>query len=69
MIQILCIIKILIYYLSGWRDPHGVLLIFKDDQIDNNGLFNEILYVREKNEYREMWDGRRLSLNDTKNGL
>jgi Xaa-Pro aminopeptidase len=54
------------YYLSGWREPHGVLVIFKDDQQDNNGLFNEILYVREKNEYREMWDGRRLGLNGAK---
>lgn len=54
------------YYLSGWREPHGVLVIFKDDQQDNNGLYNEILYVREKNEYREMWDGRRLGLNGAK---
>ena len=54
------------YYLSGWREPHGVLVIFKDDQQDDNGLFNEILYVREKNEYREMWDGRRLGLQGAK---
>ena len=54
------------YYLSGWREPHGVLVIFKDDQQDDNGLFNETLYVREKNEYREMWDGRRLGLEGAK---
>jgi Xaa-Pro aminopeptidase len=54
------------YYLSGWREPHGVLVIFKDDQQDDNGLFNETLYVREKNEYREMWDGRRLGLQGAK---
>ena len=27
---------------------------------------NETLYVREKNEYREMWDGRRLGLQGAK---
>ena len=54
------------YYLSGWREPHGILVIFKDDQQDHNGLFNETLYVREKNEYREMWDGRRLGLEGAK---
>ena len=54
------------YYLTGWKEPHGVLVIFKDYQQDNNGLFNEILFVREGNEYREMWDGRRLGLRGAK---
>ena len=50
------------YYLTGWKEPHGVLVIFKDYQQDDNGSFNEILFVRERNEFREMWDGRRLGL-------
>lgn len=50
------------YYLTGWREPHGVLVIFKDDQFDSDGAYNEIMYVRERNEYREMWDGRRLGI-------
>ena len=50
------------YYLTGWKEPHGVLVIFKDYQQDDNGPFNEILFVRERNEFREMWDGRRLGL-------
>ena len=54
------------YYLTGWKEPHGVLVIFKDIQQDNNGFFNEILFVRERNEYREMWDGRRLGLRGAK---
>ena len=29
-------------------------------------FFNEILFVRERNEYREMWDGRRLGLRGAK---
>ena len=54
------------YYLTGWKEPHGLLVIFKDNQQDNNGFFNEILFVRERNEYREMWDGRRLGLRGAK---
>ena len=54
------------YYLTGWKEPHGVLVMFKDNQQDNNGFFNEILFVRERNEYREMWDGRRLGLRGAK---
>ena len=54
------------YYLTGWREPHGVLVIFKDDQFDSDGSYNEIMYVREINEYREMWDGRRLGIKGAK---
>ena len=54
------------YYLTGWREPHGVLVIFKDDQFDSEGSYNEIMYVRERNEYREMWDGRRLGIKGAK---
>ena len=54
------------YYLTGWREPHGVLVIFKDDQFDSDGAYNEIMYVRERNEYREMWDGRRLGIKGAK---
>ena len=54
------------YYLTGWREPHGVLVIFKDYQFDSDGSYNEIMYVRERNEYREMWDGRRLGIKGAK---
>ena len=54
------------YYLTGWREPHGVLVIFKDDQFDSDGSYNEIMYVRERNEYREMWDGIRLGIKGAK---
>ena len=54
------------YYLTGWREPHGFLVIFKDDQFDRDGTYNGIMYVRERNEYREMWDGRRLGIKGAK---
>tara|TARA_Y100000746_G_scaffold97919_1_gene83376 strand:+ start:164 stop:1780 length:1617 start_codon:yes stop_codon:yes gene_type:complete len=50
------------YYLTGWREPHGVLLIYKNQQEDENGFYNERIYVRERDAYREMWDGKRKGL-------
>ena len=47
------------YYLTGWREPHGVLLIYKNQQEDEDGFYNEKIYVRERDAYREMWDGKR----------
>ncbi len=49
------------YYLTGYREPHAVLLIFKDKQQGpNNILFDELLFVQPRNPIREMWTGRRL---------
>mgnify|MGYP001191088922 FL=1 len=50
------------YYLTGWREPHGVLLIYKNQQEDEDGFYNEKIYVRERDAYREMWDGKRKGL-------
>ena len=47
------------YYLTGWREPHGVLIIYKNQQVDENGFYKEKIYVRERDAYREMWDGKR----------
>lgn len=44
-------------YLSGWKEPHAVLMIFKNPQQDSLGSFTEQLYVREKNAYDELWNG------------
>ena len=50
------------YYLTGWREPHGVLIIYSNQQADEKGKYYEQLYIRERNEYREMWDGKRLGI-------
>lgn len=47
------------YYLSGWEEPHAVLLIYKSKQKDANGTFTEKIYVRERDAYKEMWNGKR----------
>ncbi len=58
------------YYLTGYREPHAVLLIFSEDQAGENGnSFNEMIYVQPKNEFAEMWTGRRLGSEGTKKEL
>ncbi len=47
------------YYLTGFREPNAVLLIFSDDQKDKTGVvYNELLYVPGKNPYYELWNGK-----------
>ncbi|MGC6402877.1 MAG: aminopeptidase P N-terminal domain-containing protein [Flavobacteriaceae bacterium] len=50
------------YYLTGWKEPHAVLLIYKDAQKDSIGVYDEVLYVRQRNAYDEMWNGKRAGL-------
>ncbi len=58
------------YYLSGYREPNAVLVIYKDDQTANDGsTFNEVLYVQEKNKRAEQWNGYRLGIKGAKEDL
>lgn len=37
------------YYLTGYEEPHWVVVIFSEEQTNENGeKFDEILYVQEK---------------------
>ena len=50
-----------LYYLTGYTEPHSVLIIFKDKQVAQNGeRYDEIFFVQPKNEMMEMWMGKRL---------
>ena len=51
-----------LYYLSGWKEPHAVLLIYSTPQRDDNGFFNEKIYVRNRDAQNEMWNGRQLGV-------
>lgn len=53
------------YYLTGYNEPHAVLVIFSDMQEKDGKKFNELIYVQEKDARREMWDGRRLGVEGT----
>ena len=56
------------YYLTGYKEPHSLLLIFKDKQIAADGSqYNEIIFVQPRNERAEMWTGRRLGDAGVKN--
>lgn len=50
------------FYLTGWNEPHAVLLVFNVPQQDEEGIFYEKLYVRERNARNEMWNGRQLGV-------
>jgi Xaa-Pro aminopeptidase len=49
------------YYLTGYKEPHSVLLVFKDKQKTAAGAaYDEIIFVQPRNAVREQWDGKRL---------
>ena len=49
------------YYLTGYKEPHAVLVIFSDLQTDADGnTYDEMIFVQPKNAMAEMWTGRRL---------
>jgi Xaa-Pro aminopeptidase len=49
------------YYLTGYKEPDAVLLIFKDKQTAKNETqYDEIIFVQPRNANAEMWTGRRL---------
>lgn len=58
------------YYLTGYKEPHGVLVVFSENQTDKDGnSCNEILYVQERNPKKEIWTGKRLGIEGAKQTL
>ena len=59
-----------LYYFSGYREPHSILFIFKEDQTDGNGIpFNELFFVQKRNPQAEQWTGKRLGTEGVKGKL
>lgn len=55
------------YYLTGYKEPHAVLFVFKDKQTAANGSqYDEIIFIQPKDAFSEMWTGRRLGAVGTK---
>jgi Xaa-Pro aminopeptidase len=49
------------FYLTGYKEPNALLLVFKEKQTASNGAqYDEILFAQPRNERAEMWTGRRL---------
>ncbi len=58
------------YYLTGYREPNAVLIMFSDYQADKNGnTYNEILYVQKRDKKAELWNGKRLGVDGAKKVL
>lgn len=53
------------YYLTGYKEPNAMLLIFSEDQPNGESSFNELMYVQKRNPMAEMWTGRRLGVEGT----
>ena len=50
------------YYLTGWKGPHAVLLVYSAPQTDSEGVYYEKIYVRDRDARNEMWNGRQLGV-------
>jgi len=57
------------YYLTGYKEPHALLFLFKDEQINGTTAYNELIFVQERNEYAEMWTGKRLGVEGVQDEL
>src|SRR5688572_25901368 len=58
------------YYLTGYKEPDAVLLLFKDKQTANNGAqYDEIIFVQPRDISKETWNGRRLGDEGVKSKL
>lgn len=58
------------YYFSGYKEPHSLLLIFKDEQTDSAGnKYSEILFVQKRSAQAEQWTGKRLGTEGAKEKL
>ena len=58
------------YYLTGYKEPDAVLVIFSNEQTNTEGkTYNEILYVQKRDAKEEQWTGKRLGIEGAKQQL
>ena len=57
------------YYLTGYKEPNAVLLVFSEKQQSDNGSYDELFYVQKKDARAEMWNGYRLGVKGVKETL
>lgn len=57
------------YYLTGYKEPNAMLIIFKENLEIDSIETNEIIFVQPRNPKRETWDGKRLGVDGTKEKL
>ncbi|WOK06040.1 aminopeptidase P N-terminal domain-containing protein [Imperialibacter roseus] len=58
------------YYLTGYQEPHSLVLIFKEKQKDSQGnTFSEVLFTQQRQARKEMYNGARLGVEGAKREL
>ncbi|MBD1398933.1 aminopeptidase P N-terminal domain-containing protein [Pontibacter sp. JH31] len=50
------------YYLTGYKEPNAVLLLFQSPQSVNGRQVQEVLFVQPSDELQELWNGKRLGV-------
>lgn len=50
------------FYLTGWREPQSVLLVYSSVQQDDKGTFKDKIYIQERDPSAEQWNGYRLGV-------
>ena len=59
-----------LYYFTGYKEPHAVLLVFKEMQKGaDNSSYNELFFVQKRDPGAEQWNGRRLGKEGVKKNL
>lgn len=58
-----------LYYLTGFREPNSMLLLFKEKQDVDNLFTDEVLVVQNRDPKAEAWTGRRLGVDGAKEKL
>jgi Xaa-Pro aminopeptidase len=59
-----------LYYFTGYKEPHAVLLLFKEAQTSGDGKrYNELFFVQKRDARAEQWNGRRLGVEGVKKQL
>lgn len=58
-----------LYYLSGYTEPNGILVLFSEPQFNDGGQYKEILFVQARDPKLEQWTGYRLGTMGAKEKL
>jgi len=59
-----------LYYFTGYKEPHSMLLVFKEKQTGPDGsTYDELLVVQKRNPQAEQWTGRRLGVEGVQKNL
>ena len=58
------------FYLTGYKEPNSVLVIFSEEQMGENGnSYDELIFVQERDPEAEQWNGKRLGVEAVKQQL